>query len=399
MNSSPEISLIDLFLTLPCTCTNSTLEVNSNPRRMSPRTLDRAIDWIAGHATQNVQLVFRGSEDPSLALDLIERAASRCQKWEICHPVHFTLIVVIHSLDLDEQLAAQLTSWNVEYLFSCDEHGTRHDEPRGGKCIDNLVDVMDSHIMQTRLSINPEGKVFTCPPMTFLPKQDGLLLGELGDVFKGDDIEKNLKTFQEELEEGKNKEEATSCQHLRKKSPLAMGAIGVLCVLLSLPLSLPISTTVAEVRPHGVDSVAMTIAHNQWRVQVHAPALIWSDTLATSALNWSEQLAADGCLMKHSTGGSYGENIYWASPLSFSDGTRIVQGIKDQDVVDAWGSEITFYDYASNSCKGGVCGHYTQMVWKDTREMGCGMTVCGDQEQIWVCQYSPAGNMMGQRPY
>ena len=74
MNSRPEISLIDLFLTLPSTCTNSTLEMNSNPRRMSPRTLDRAIDWIAGHATQNVQLVFRGSEDPSLTLEKLRKS-------------------------------------------------------------------------------------------------------------------------------------------------------------------------------------------------------------------------------------------------------------------------------------------------------------------------------------
>jgi len=395
MNSRPEISLIDLFLTLPCTCTNSTLEMNSNLRRMSPRTLDRAIDWIAGHATQNVHLVFRGSEDPSLDLGLIERAASRCQKWEICHPVHFTLTLVIHSLDLDEQLAAQLAAWNVEYLFSCDEYDSSHQRTRDDKRIDSLIDMIDNHIMQTRLSINPEGKVFACPPMTSLPQQDGLLLGELGDVFKDFDIKENLKRWQAELEEKENQEEITDSLHFGKKSPLVIGAIGALCILLSLP----ISTTMAEVRSHSVDPVDITIAHNQWRTQVDAPALIWSDTLATSALSWSKHLAADGCLMKHSTGGSYGENIYWASPLSFSDGTRIVQGVKDQDVVDAWGSEITFYDYASNSCKGGVCGHYTQVVWKDTREVGCGMTVCGDQAQIWVCRYSPAGNMMGQRPY
>jgi hypothetical protein len=28
------------------------------------------------------------------------------------------------------------------------------------------------------------------------------------------------------------------------------------------------------------------------------------------------------------------------------------------------------------------------------------MAVCGDsQEQVWVCQYQPAGNVVGRKPY
>lgn len=380
MNSTPEISLIDLFLTSPCPCTNSAPEVNSNPRRMSPRTLDRSIDWIAGHAGQNVQLIFQGSEDPSPALDLIERAASRCRKWEVCHPVHFTLTLVIHSLALDEQLAAKLAAWNVEYLLSSDEYGAVHHGFCEGKCTDRSLD-----IMQPRFSIDPEGTVFACGP-----EQDGLLLG---DVFKGLDFAGDFKTFWTKQEKRKTKEEITSSLHFEKKSRPARGAIGVLCILLTLT----IGVTRAEGVPKAVDPIAMTVTHNQWRVQVDVPALAWSDNLAAGARNWAEHLAKNGCLMKHSTG-SNGENIYWAGPLSFSDGTRAVQGVTGQDVVDAWGSETTSYDYASNSCHG-VCGHYTQVVWKSSREVGCGMTVCGDQGQIWVCRYSPAGNIVGQRPY
>ncbi|MDO9190699.1 MAG: CAP domain-containing protein [Sulfurimicrobium sp.] len=46
-----------------------------------------------------------------------------------------------------------------------------------------------------------------------------------------------------------------------------------------------------------------------------------------------------------------------------------------------------------------MCGHYTQLVWKKTTAVGCGMAVCGSRDQIWVCQYSPAGNWAGQKPY
>jgi pathogenesis-related protein 1 len=67
-------------------------------------------------------------------------------------------------------------------------------------------------------------------------------------------------------------------------------------------------------------------------------------------------------------------------------------------VVDAWGNEVNYYSYADNSCSG-VCGHYTQLVWQSTREVGCAMAVCGDKAQIWVCTYHPAGNFVGQKPY
>ena len=151
MNSTPEISRIDLFLTLPNKHTGA-------PRRMSPRTLDRAINWIAGHAEHNVQLFFRGGEEPLSELGLIERAVSQCGKWEACHPVQFTLSIVIPSRNLDEQLAAKLAAWHVAWT---------------DRSLNSI---------RPRFSITPEGRVFASPPMTCLQEQDSLLLG---DVFRG----------------------------------------------------------------------------------------------------------------------------------------------------------------------------------------------------------------------
>ena len=146
-----------------------------------------------------------------------------------------------------------------------------------------------------------------------------------------------------------------------------------------------------------VDAQAIVKAHNQWRADVNVPSLKWSNTLAGVAQSWADELKNDDCGFYHS-GNGYGENIYKATPIMWSDGRRELQQKTPKHVTDSWGNEIKDYDYTSNSCSG-VCGHYTQVVWKDTKEVGCAMSVCGDKSQIWVCSYAPAGNVVGKRPY
>jgi pathogenesis-related protein 1 len=106
--------------------------------------------------------------------------------------------------------------------------------------------------------------------------------------------------------------------------------------------------------------------------------------------------------MRHSKpDGKYGENLYWGSALNWSDGRKELQKVSPAQVVDSWGSEKLNYDYANNSCRPGkICGHYTQMVWRTTTTVGCARAVCEDtQQQVWVCQYQPAGNIVGNKPY
>jgi hypothetical protein len=44
--------------------------------------------------------------------------------------------------------------------------------------------------------------------------------------------------------------------------------------------------------------------------------------------------------------------------------------------------------------------HYTQMVWRDTKEVGCGIERGGGHPfMVLVCRYSPPGNWEGQKPY
>jgi uncharacterized protein YkwD len=144
----------------------------------------------------------------------------------------------------------------------------------------------------------------------------------------------------------------------------------------------------------------MLNAHNQVRISATPtpnpplPALQWSVQAASTAQTWADQ-----CNFTHnSRRGNLGENIAAATP----------NALTTAGVVQNWASEAAHYDYGTNACAPGqVCGHYTQLVWRNTTHVGCATRVCDKNSpfqgftrwQFWVCNYSPPGNFVGQRPY
>ncbi|KAJ1396583.1 Ves allergen [Sesbania bispinosa] len=71
-----------------------------------------------------------------------------------------------------------------------------------------------------------------------------------------------------------------------------------------------------------------------------------------------------------------------------------------RDAVRLWVNEKADYDYNSNSCASGKqCGHYTQVVWKNTKRVGCAKVRCNNGGTFITCNYDPPGNYVGQRPY
>ena len=153
-----------------------------------------------------------------------------------------------------------------------------------------------------------------------------------------------------------------------------------------------------------VDTKAITKAHNDLRAKYKSPPLKYSKPLEEAALKWAKKLQKDGCGMVHSHGkvGKTGENLYWASPriMTRIDGnghktqSRSLQKVKDKAVVQAWYDEVQWYDYDTNSCeKGQMCGHYTQVIWNTTSEVGCAAMACDDRSQVWVCEYTTPGNV------
>ncbi len=145
------------------------------------------------------------------------------------------------------------------------------------------------------------------------------------------------------------------------------------------------SGTRSGARRDGTLAREMLTTHNAVRAEAKLPPLQWSSSLAAFSQKWANTLLARN-RTAHNPNSPYGENIL-ITGVGFSPSL----------VVREWASESTNYRYRSNTCRGD-CGHYTQIVWRDTRRVGCAVAR-GARREVWVCSYDPPGNYEGEWPY
>lgn len=139
--------------------------------------------------------------------------------------------------------------------------------------------------------------------------------------------------------------------------------------------------------------------HNALRRRVSPPArnmlrMEWSPQAAVNAQNWANQ-----CSLSHSPpnqreiGQPCGENLYMSTaPSSWSDS------------IQAWFDEEKDFKYGSGATTANaVIGHYTQLVWYNSYQVGCAVAYCPERtfKYFYVCYYCPAGNIIGsiETPY
>ena len=134
-------------------------------------------------------------------------------------------------------------------------------------------------------------------------------------------------------------------------------------------------------------------AHNRYRAEVGVPPLAWSNDLANHAQDWANHLAANR-LFQHSGTSGEGENLWMGTSGHFSS----------THMVDRWGNEkrhfvMGTFPNVSNTGNWGDVGHYTQVVWRNTTEVGCAVADGADGNTKLVCRYRSQGNFMGQQPF
>ncbi|KAM5541316.1 hypothetical protein V8D89_004870 [Ganoderma adspersum] len=153
---------------------------------------------------------------------------------------------------------------------------------------------------------------------------------------------------------------------------------------LALPLALALLAGVEATSKADVS--AYLTAHNSVRKQHGAADLKWNNTLAAAAQTWVNK-----CVFKHSGGslGPYGENL-----AAGTGSYPIASGVK------GWTDEVSEY-----SSQNPQPSHFTQVVWKNTKQVGCAVADCTTifpakygVAHFYACEYYPAGNVIGQFP-
>ena len=136
-------------------------------------------------------------------------------------------------------------------------------------------------------------------------------------------------------------------------------------------------------------------SHNRERAAMGMLPMQWDAVLAEHAKAWADHLVAHN-KFEHSPNipgrPLEGENIW--------GGTKGVY--QPEDMVGFWIAEKAYFVkgvFPANSSTGRIqdVSHYTQVVWRGTGKVGCGISG-GPKEEIMVCRYSHPGNLIGVHP-
>ncbi len=161
------------------------------------------------------------------------------------------------------------------------------------------------------------------------------------------------------------------------------------------------------------EQTAMLAAHNKLRRGTAAAEtlrlgravtiadLTWNAAAASTAQAWADHLVASKTFEHNAGRGAFGENM-----ATFENSTPFPDpNPAGVDVAFAqWKAEATDYNWDANTCAS-ECGHYTQLVWAASTSVGCGVAtgpgvlIPGGFRTVWVCNYLPSGNAVGERPY
>ncbi|CAL1546375.1 unnamed protein product [Lymnaea stagnalis] len=158
-------------------------------------------------------------------------------------------------------------------------------------------------------------------------------------------------------------------------------------VVLSLALALSFASSPDALT--DTEKTAFVSAHNDVRAAVGVKTLlVWNNTLSSFA-----ETHASKCEFKHSSS-KYGENIFASWPANYDHKSVALDSLK------SWASEKKLVDFNDWKCIAtGACGHYSQVIWNNTKAVGCAIAHCPKVSNLVVCEYWPSGNLLPQKPY
>ena len=140
----------------------------------------------------------------------------------------------------------------------------------------------------------------------------------------------------------------------------------------------------------------MLEAHNAERVRVGTAPLGWSDSLAADARAYAREMARTGRFahaVQPAGKPRQGENLWMGTRGAYSYREMSAGWIAEK----RWFVNRATPDFSTTG-KWTDVGHYTQMIWSGTTQLGCAVASSRDYDYL-VCRYSPAGNVVGRKAY
>jgi len=133
-------------------------------------------------------------------------------------------------------------------------------------------------------------------------------------------------------------------------------------------------------------------AHNVERRHLGVPELAWSPKLAAQAQVYAQKLAKQQALVHASNAerGGAGENL-WAGRAGFYSAEEMIGGM----IAEKRDFKQGNFPQVSRTGQWRDVGHYTQMIWRETTDIGCAVVAGGGNDWL-VCRYWPAGNIYGK---
>ncbi|RYR73579.1 hypothetical protein Ahy_A02g007998 [Arachis hypogaea] len=127
----------------------------------------------------------------------------------------------------------------------------------------------------------------------------------------------------------------------------------------------------------------------------------------------SKALLADEFLHAH----NWVRNKYNLPPYTWDENLEsvarkyLMERYDDCRVIHSkYGYEKDWYDFNKLTCTPPppskpnrppkMCGHFTQIVWRDSLRVGCGLQHCNDRNagMLIACEYDPPGNYANENP-
>ncbi|OJS19292.1 hypothetical protein BK403_27985 [Escherichia coli] len=152
---------------------------------------------------------------------------------------------------------------------------------------------------------------------------------------------------------------------------------------------------IPHTQPPASEAERLLVMHNAERTRLGLPPLTWNVALARDAADYARILLVRGGLEHASERDrrGTGENLWMGTAGAWKADAMISMFLEERRYF-----RTAVFPDISLTGNWKDAGHYSQIVWRETREVGCAIET-GNGMDVLVCRYFPAGNVIGQSPY